>query len=158
MISVEQNERLKEVIYETFGIFGTTKIDKAIDELTEPAPDPNTEFVGTDRLMVFGIDGRDDGNEYGLLIGIHHDSPAYQMNDGYNHETCTPYLSDTVEAIRQLMEGKVIENEDGTKIWKSKTSDTGFMKADNLDRAVNTRLDINFIAAHTWHTVDSEEE
>ena len=160
MISKEDADKLKKKISRKIALWSSVDFADFIDELTEPDPGPNAEFVGTDRLMVFGIDGRDDGNEYGLLIGIHHDSPAYQMNDGYNHETCTPYLSDTVYYIRQMVDkGKVIQ--DNTGAYMKFEDDTVWWRhgwEQKWEMADSSTNNISRIADHQWHVAEEKDD
>ena len=159
MISKEDADKLKDNLTNGYGVGYLHNILDLIDELTEPAPDPMQKYVGTDRLMVFqDVEGNDVVTGWLRLItnNIYPYKPQPVLGPYYR--TCKPYLSDTVEAIRQLMEGKVIENNTYAqlKMENGKCLFRGHPSSD-WEKAIEFQK-IETFAAYTWTVVDSEEE
>ena len=156
-ISPEAAAKLKEELNRFWGSI-PLQVKNIIDELTEQSEDPNMQFEGTDRLMVGDEDFK------GYLINM----LRQNENDLDNWcKTCTPYLSDTVEAIRLMVdEGKTLENEVGFRIkwhvgslWIMTTQEKWIMMKYWCPHSSGTYNDaLSYIFSHQWHTVNSEEE
>jgi len=129
-----------------------------LGDMVDDQPDPMRQYVGTNRLM-FTFDAA--GNmRHGFLLGIATKNGDYHMQsatgpDGdtgeYWAETCRPYYTDTAYAVEQLMAGKVLVNEHGSRVYR--TEGSGFVMK-YADGTLKNKVTINFIAAHTWHTVE----
>ena len=169
MISKEDAEKLKQKIIDialaesAFYRCGSVravcnteikhKLMDAIDTMTDPHDDPMEQYVGTDRLMEF----RQHEGDIPFIDNLR------VIDDGYYYASsktpwkyCTPYLSDTVEAMRLLIdEGKVLENEKGTCCrWRDGQLQRVFSPADDYSKFDNSVDTFEYIATHTWQVVE----
>jgi len=162
MISKEDADKLKAGIKDK-GFFGPvcdavlSTVTQIIDKHTEPAPDPNREFVGTDRMMVFWDEGRD--KNYGNLVNINITSISapYSRKQGYHWQHCAPYLDDTTEMFRQLMAGKSLRNENGSTIRRI----DGHLKIrEELDNKWShfTCDVMRLLEQYQWHVAEEKDD
>lgn len=164
MLSIKDADKLKDALWKKVSLMLERKqiINGIIDELTEKDVDPMQTYVGTDRIMKFWED-RHGFYTIGYLERIDNDGPRYKYVclDDVNYQNCAPYLSDTVEAIRQMIDGgKIIENEAGTRLLFTKRKrmhvwDNNKKKWDLDTDSIWSNL--HFIDNKTWHVVKDEE-